>query len=115
MSDFIESMKRNCKSIDERPYISPGTIQGWLQETLDEVEKLGKDQARIKTLEEALRWAASQQPEAVEIFRRENFVFDNKNGRWEKLAFTLYSMLVEIHSTSEQVLKGDEEGEEIDG
>ena len=39
--------------------------------------------------------------EALAIIKRENYVFDNiDNDRWQKLAFTLYSVLVDIQARS---------------
>lgn len=33
--------------------------------------------------------------EMIAMFEREGFVFDGSGGRWEKLAFTLYSHMVD--------------------
>ena len=43
------------------------------------------------------QWAASKQPEAVEIIRKHGFIFDNLDDKWQKLAFSFYSDLSEIN------------------
>ena len=54
---------------------------------------------RSLLLDPALRADVKRQEEAVAMFRRNGFVFDNtgKGGgkRWEKMAFTLYGYIVE--------------------
>lgn len=51
-------------------------------------------------LENLAKWAQTLQPEALAIMRREGFVLDDLNDRWQKLAFTLYSSLCELESKS---------------
>lgn len=41
---------------------------------------------------------------ALAMMEREGFVFDNLDDRWQKLAFSLYTMLVESAGESEQAL-----------
>ena len=50
-------------------------------------------------------WGTSKAPkEAVAIMKREGFVIDNLDDRWQKLAFTLYSMLVNNASMAEHAI-----------
>ena len=42
--------------------------------------------------------------EATKIFKREGFVFDDKGGRWEQLAMSLYTMLVINAEAAREVL-----------
>lgn len=47
-------------------------------------------------------------PEALAKIQKHGFVFDGSGGRWEKLAFTLYSSLVEISFQSEMLIENYE-------
>jgi hypothetical protein len=50
----------------------------------------------IDELIQFVRYVQTRQPAALDYFRRNGFVFDNSGGRWEKLAFSLYSDLCEL-------------------
>lgn len=58
----------------------------------------------------ALTDVAAMQPRALLLFRTEGFVFNGSGGVWEKLAFTLYTMLVEAHEKCQAVLDDAENG-----
>lgn len=47
---------------------------------------------------------AKRPAEIVEMLRREGFVFDNLEDRWQKLAFSLYTAIVELGSESESLM-----------
>jgi hypothetical protein len=48
-----------------------------------------------------------------EMMRRNGFIIDNLNDRWQKLAFTLYTDIVALSSEAEQILQClAEEGED---
>lgn len=66
-----------CKSTEYEAKIAH------LQECLDEAEKV------LQSTSEASR-------KQLDIIQAEGFVFNGEGGRWEKLAFTLYSALVEV-------------------
>ena len=46
---------------------------------------------------------------ALDKIRRNDFVFDNLDDRWQKLAFTLYTMLVEESDRAGSLLDRIEE------
>jgi hypothetical protein len=47
----------------------------------------------------------SERPkEAISMMEREGFVINNLDDRWQKLAFTLYTMLVESASDSDALI-----------
>ena len=67
----------------------------------------GKDGESMKPtydeLVEFARWAQKKQPEALEVWRKHGFVYNNDDmndpiGRWQKLAFSHYTDLCEIES-----------------
>lgn len=60
-------------------------------------------------LTKALKRCAGFQPHALNIFRKHKFVFAGKGGRWEKLAFTLYTDLCAINSICRNALEEDKE------
>jgi hypothetical protein len=77
-----------------------------VKDALDEIDSLREDvdlltasraelKARIARAEGLLRRIAGSLVEAQGIMRREGFVLDNLQDRWQKLAFTLYTMLAE--------------------
>ena len=45
--------------------------------------------------------------EAQEVMREHGFVIDNLKDPWQKFAFTLYSMLVQVHCVSDTALGGE--------
>lgn len=45
------------------------------------------------------------QPHALEIIKREGFIFDGSGGKWEKLAFSFYTDLCNIDSRATQLFK----------
>lgn len=47
---------------------------------------------------------AKRPADIVEMLRREGFVFDNLDDRWQKLAFSLYTAIVELGSESENLM-----------
>ena len=74
-------------------------------------------EARLAALTEALEVALRKKPEALERLRRYGYVFErapsvavkdlasvSDGERWEHLAFSLYSDIVEVSSTAEQAL-----------
>ena len=62
---------------------------------------------------EGLEEVAKQPDKAVEIMKREGFVIDNLEDRWQKLAFTFYTMLVESSGNAKALIeKAAEEPEE---
>lgn len=44
----------------------------------------------------------------LSMIERENFIFDGSGGRWEKLAFTLYSEIVQMSFDLSSLLPPDE-------
>jgi hypothetical protein len=65
--------------------------------------------AELASQREFLKYVAGQSKEALAIIQREGFVFDHSGGRWEKLAFTLYSDLVAISTDARHRLEEIEE------
>jgi len=49
-------------------------------------------------LEAFARWVQMKQPEALAMMQKNGFVLDNLKDPMQKLAFTLYTDLVEIES-----------------
>jgi len=47
-----------------------------------------------------------------EMMRRNGFVIDNLDDRWQKLAFTLYTDIVALSSDAEQILEAMAESED---
>ena len=70
---------------------------------LAEVERM---RALISDLLPTLERCSSRPAEAQEICRREGFVFDGKQGEWQKLAFTFYTMLATDASNADDNLSG---------
>ena len=72
-----------------------------------------KELDRLRALNERYKKALEDfekaQQEILAIIRRENFVFDNTGGRWEKLAFSLYTEICSISSIAKQALTETEE------
>lgn len=75
--------------------------------------------ARIKELEKVLESLAASSANALEMIRREKFVFRTdfskltitpltSSERWEKLAFSLYARLVEDSEKASQYLEPQE-------
>lgn len=56
-------------------------------------------------LKEALLRCHEFQPNAIKTIRKNGFVFRGKGGKWEKLAFTFYTDLCEIHWICKNVLE----------
>jgi len=54
-------------------------------------------------------WAQSIQPQALEYIKNEDYVFDDSGGKWEKLAFLLYTNLCEIELKARQLLEDDDD------
>ena len=52
-----------------------------------------------------LEFAAKKPGEAANIIRREGLALENLDDLWQKLAFTLYSMLVEVGVKTEAILE----------
>lgn len=63
-----------------------------------------------KELFDYAKWCQTFQPRALEVIKTNDFKFEAdlsknyKKDRWEKLAFTFYTYLVEIHSKAEHGL-----------
>lgn len=58
----------------------------------------------MSKLVKALKQCRGFQANALEIIRKHKFIFRGKGGRWEKLAFTFYTDLCEIHRICENAL-----------
>lgn len=54
----------------------------------------------------------TSQPEALKMIQREGFVFDGSGGRWERLALSLYSRLVELSHEAVGILAESLHGRE---
>ncbi len=75
----------------------------------------GPDRSYELEMESALRLIESKQKEAIEMIKRNGFVFQTPLGkqelseveRWEKLAFTLYTEICEISHIARQALEID--------
>jgi len=48
--------------------------------------------------------ASSRPSEARKIFAEQDFVFNNTGGRWEKLAFTLYTMIASTAAAADRLM-----------
>ena len=53
----------------------------------------------------ALKQVAAQQQRTVDWIRTHNVVFDGDGGKWEKVAFSIYTDLVVVTSLSEEAIK----------
>jgi len=62
-------------------------------------------QPTSEELKEFVLWAQKFQPDALKKIKRNNFIFDNLEDPWQKLAFTLYTNLCEIESKSRQLFE----------
>ena len=62
-----------------------------------------------KELEDFARWAQRKQPEALEIMRKHKIVIDDLDDPMQKLAFSLYTDLVEIENKVRNMFEDDEE------
>jgi len=74
---------------------------------------LGLDSSGIETARlialapemlDVLKVALKQPDKAIEIMKREGFVIDNLEDRWQKLAFTFYTMIVENATDAKSVI-----------
>jgi len=54
----------------------------------------------------------NRQPEALAIIKKHGVVFDDLEDRWQKLAFTLYTDIVELSRDAEHILEIAQEPEE---
>ena len=52
-----------------------------------------------------------RQPEALDTIKKHGFVFDNLDDRWQKLAFSLYTDLVELSHDATHILEVEAEPE----
>lgn len=68
---------------------SPEHVEAQFQASVDNARRLTERDMFQEVCEEV----ASGSDEAQEILRREGFVIDNLEDRWQKLAFTFYTML----------------------
>jgi hypothetical protein len=78
----------------------------------NESEQLAWLVERANVWENALRFCAAKQPEAIEMIRSNGFVFrdlGNEPGNWQHLAFTLYNDLCHIETVARQALEYDPE------
>jgi len=94
-------------------------LEHFEQHQLDEGDEYGAEvlhhaRERITQLEvenERLRGALiilrPKMLEAQEVMREHGFVIDNLKDPWQKFAFTLYSMLVQVHCVSDTALGGE--------
>lgn len=64
-------------------------------------------QTQFLRLEKAVKRCERFQPEAVNLLRKNGFVFAGKGGKWEKLAFTFYTDLCEINSICREALSDE--------
>lgn len=62
-----------------------------------------------KQLEDFARWAQKKQPEALEIMRKHKIVIHDLNDPMQKLAFSLYTDLVEIENRVRNMFDDDKE------
>lgn len=70
--------------------------------------RIGKSaayEAKLASAVEVMKTASTASRRQLEIIQREGFVFDGSGDRWEKLAFTLYSALVETSTDAAEWLK----------
>jgi len=61
----------------------------------DVIQERNRLRAVNAELVEACEDVAKVPKEALDLIQRHGYVFDNNGGSWEKLAFTLYNMLIE--------------------
>lgn len=82
---------------------------GWLQKKGEEAgiaeqEANGRILAAAPEMYDELEVATKRPKEALDMMEREGFVFDNLDDRWQKLAFTLYTTIVDASGKAEAVL-----------
>jgi len=66
------------------------------------------DSPTYDDLVEFVRWCECKQPEAVEIMKKYGYVFyDLDTNSWQKLAFTFYTDLCEIHTKVQNLFEVD--------
>jgi len=71
----------------------------WANTRIAELELLaGKMASTLDKVE-------TKQTEIISMLRKNGFVFENKGGRWEKLAFTLYSEICDLRSQAKDALE----------
>ena len=66
---------------------------------------------QIATVKKFLKAVKNQIEEDKEMLRRNGFVIDNLEDRWQKLAFTLYTDIAALSPEAEQILEYLEESE----
>lgn len=69
-----------------------------------EHERKGRLISAAPDMYESCEFSRDALKQIVAMIKREGFVIDNLDDRWQKLAFSLYTMLVENASQSEQAL-----------
>ena len=104
MQDDIDKLRAERDALKEELKRTPGTRLECLRLKVDN-DALKEDNERLR---EAVGKCRKQEA-ALEIMKREGFVIDNLEDRWQKLVFTLYTDLCEIDSIVRAAL---EEGEE---
>lgn len=64
-------------------------------------------QAQIRAYEDVLKSFEAKPAKMQAIMRNHEMVIDNLNDRWQKLAFTFYSELVNIADISRRLREGE--------
>ena len=104
---------RETKTVLECWYKIFGTTQ--LTHAKDRLEvaegKVNKLEKELQGMREFLEKISKKGEEMLAICERENFIFDNLEDRWQKLAFTFYSEIVQLSSDAHSIchyIKGGE-------
>jgi hypothetical protein len=97
IGDFI------IKGVHGEPYPCKPDI---FAKTYEDADAESAQAAKYRACVEALNADSMRPTEVRKIMEREGFVIDNLDDRWQKFAFTLYTMLAESASEAGSALAG---------
>jgi len=89
---------KDWKDAPKEPERASGFQEGWYK---------GWDaaSAEVAALRSALESMANASHQTLDTIKRENFVFDNLNDRWQKLAFTIYSDICQLSTDARHAIE----------
>ena len=116
---MLEDIKSALKDV-ERYFGIDGNIKNLkglqtLISLAESVVKAEEPHSKQDDIKEFIEKVYKKPDEMIKLCEEKGFVFDNSNDRWQKLAFTFYSEIVQLSSEAQSIrqqLLGKEEGDE---
>jgi hypothetical protein len=83
----------------------------WKEHEPDYTCRIEMNKEQVATIKKFLKVVKNQIEKDKEILKKNGFVIDNLEDRWQKLAFTLYTDIAALSIEAEQILDYMEEDE----